>query len=727
MSEFGPVDNKEDLFRSFTDGHGAVRQVLEGGFNMLIVQRSDYDALQDRPRGAAWAGNYNRLLDLCEEHGAGMMFEMRIGQIINGRTKAFPLITAAGKSAYGEGDPSLPGFKEKVETGARRLFECMPDTPSFYGIRAASEVRDRMEPAATEVMRERYRTFSGRPIPAGCTGRMPKSHFRIADFPIGRVIPHDYPIYDFYRWWWTRGDGWNEYDEQLVRIAEGCCGRKVLSDYEPSTRVPPFRGAGGGAVSMVAQWSSPARSQPFNVAFATAEQQAMARSYPGQGVFVSVQGISYRTEIAPQEKTPKNPPKWYAEFPNTKYPTTPSALLREAYWCAVMRKLDGIDAYSGASYFTVKDKDESWEKHRLGVGYRHTDPTAWPVVSNFYLTVATPFGPLLRAAAERPMEVAVLESAASTLFANRGTWGWRGSLFNIGTALAGAGLSPHVLYEEDLLEKGVPKSVKVLVLSGCDVLEEGTVKAIREWQTSVPGAVTLADRNLVPAVVPDAYLPKLETTGDGEADIAAFRRFGDELKAMLAPTYRPYVEGPAKTVTHAREWGNGDFVFVVNDNRGYGDYVGPWKAVLDRGLPNKGDVRVRRKAGAVYDLLAHRLVKSRTKKADGATWTHFDVSFDTNDGRLFMLVEEPLKPLKVEVRRTMSCETEVRVSSDNPDALIPIRIDVPGRKRPFYSVIKGGRWRRAFPSGEGKVIVANLADGSVVAGNDSMEATEKCR
>lgn len=713
MSEFGPLDNKEDLFREISGFDFSIaRQALDGGCNMIMGHRGDYSAAIDRATDELFANRYNHVLDVCEEYGAGLIFRMCFGQYIP-RVKAYPLLTAHGRSAYGASDPSLPGFKEKVGIGARRQFERIPDSPAFYGIRPASEVRDRMEPADTEVMRERYRAYSGREIPPGCTERMPQNHSRISDFPIGRVIPHDYPIYDFYRWWWKRGDGWNEYNEQVARIVEERYGRTMLTEYDPSTRVPPFRGAGGGAVTMLGQWTYPARPQPFNVAFATAEQQAMARSYPGQGVFVSIQCISYRTEIAPAGKTPANPPKWYAEFPNTKYPTTPSALLREAYWCAVMRKMDAIGAFSGHSLFTIKGKDEPWEKYRLSSYTRHTDPTAWPVVSNFYCNVATPLGPLLRAAEERPMEVAVLESAASTLFAGRGTWGWMGSLFNIGTALVGAGLSPHVLYEEDLLEKGVPKSVKVLVLSECDVLEEGTVKAIREWQTSVPDAITFADRYLVPAIVPDAYLPKLELTKDGEADIAAFRRFGNELKAMLAPMYRPYVEGPAKTVTHAREWGNSDFVFVVNDNRGYGDYVGPWKTVLDKGLPNKGAVRVRRKAGAVYDVLAHKLVKSWTKKEDGAVWTHFNVSFETNDGRLFMLVAEPLKPLKVDVHRTC-CEVEVRVSSDNPDALIPIKVDVPGRQRPFYSVIKGGRWRRTFKAGNGKVIVTNLSDGSIL-------------
>ena len=718
MSEFGPADNKEDLYR-FLSGSTTSPDVIEsavaGGFNMFRDYRSDYDAKTDRQSGVSRANAYNGMLDLCEKHGVGVLFSMRFGQFME-FAKECPLVTARGRSKHGKSDPTRADFREKVETGARRLFECIPDSPAMFGIRTASETRDGMEPAATEVMRERYRAFSGRDIPAGCTERMPKNHSRIKDFPVGRVIPHDYPIYDFYRWWWKRGDGWNEHNEQVGRIAEVFFARKILLNYDPSTRVPPFRGAGGGAVTVLGQWTYPTRPQPFNVAFATVEQQAMARSYPGQGVFADVQGISYRTHLAPPEKTPHNPPKWYTEFPNTKYPTTPAAILREAYWYAVMRKMDGIAAYGALSFFTLKGSNETWDEYRLNARPRHTDPAAWPVVSNFFLNVATPLGPLLRAAEERPIEVAVLESASSTLFAGRGSWGWVGPMFNIGTALVGAGLSPHVLYEEDLLEKGVPKSVKVLVLAECDVLEAGTVKAIREWQTSVPGAVTLADRNLVPVIVPDAYLPKIETTGDGEADIAAFRRFGDELKAMLAPTYRPYVEGPAKTVTHAREWGNSDFVFVVNDNRGYGDYVGPWKTVLDRGLPNRGSVRVRRNAGAVYDLLAHRAVKiGRAKEKDGV-WTQFDVSFDTNDGRIYMVTSEPLKPLKVEARRSRG-DVEVRISSDNPDALVPVRVDVPGREKPLYSVIRGGRWRRTFPAGEGKIVVTNLADGSVAEAN----------
>lgn len=708
MSEFGPMDNREDLLRVFGGaGPAIVTNAIDGGCNVVTLTRHDYRAEYDRVLNAATADNFNRIIDYCASRGANVFYRMCFGQYIP-RIKAFPLMTVRGASLRGESDPSLPGFKEKVEIGARRQLALMADSPAFLGIRPASEVRDRMEPAATEVMRERYRAFCGKEIPAGCTERMPQNHARIADFPVGRVIPHDYPIYDFYRWWWTRGDGWNEYNEQVARLAEERFGRKILSSYDPSTRVPPFRGAGGGAVTMIAQWTYPCRVQPFNVAFANAEQQAMARSYPGQGVFSSIQGISYRTEIAPPKNTPANPPKWYTDFPNAKYPTTPAACLREAYWVSVMRKIDGIGAYGADALFKILGK-QTWDEYRMSDHYRYTDPEAWPVTTNFLLGVATPFGPLIRAAEERPMEVAVLESAASTLFASRGTWGWRGKLFNLGTALVGAGLSPHVLYEEDLLEKGVPRSVKVLVLAECDVLEEGSVKAIREWQTSVPDGVTLADRDLVPAIVPDGYLPELNLPTDGEGNLAGFRKFADELKAMLKPVYRPYVEGPAKTVVHAREWGNSDFVFVVNDNRGYGDYVGPWKAVLDKGLPNKGTVRVRRKAKAVYDLLAHKLVPSWVKGG----MTNFEVKFDTNDGRIFLLADAPLNPLTLAVNRSC-CGNEIIVSSSNPDVMIPIRVDAPGRTSPFYSVIRGGRWRHSFPAGDGKVTVTCLADGSRV-------------
>ena len=288
ISEFGPLDNKEDLFRSFSGLHTRIaKETLEGGCNLLVINRVDYNAGTDRPYSPGFASECNRILDLCEEYGASFLFRMCFGQYIP-RTKAYPLVTAHGLNLRGESDPTLPGFKEKVEIGARRHFARIPDSPAFLGIRPSSEVRDRMEPAATEVMRERYRAFSGREIPVGCTERMPDNHARIADFPVGRVIPHDYPIYDFYRWWWTRGDGWNEYNEQVVRIAEERFGRKILSEYDPSTRVPPFRGAGGGAMSLLAQWTYPCRYQPYNVAFADAEQQAMARSYPGQGVFSSI-------------------------------------------------------------------------------------------------------------------------------------------------------------------------------------------------------------------------------------------------------------------------------------------------------------------------------------------------------------------------------------------------------------------------------------------------------
>ena len=123
--------------------------------------------------------------------------------------------------------------------------------------------------------------------------------------------------------------------------------------------------------------------------------------------------------------------------------------------------------------------------------------------------------------------------------------------------------------------------------------------------------------------------------------------------------------------------------------------------LLEKGQPNAGVVTVKRTAGAVYDLVKHRAVPFESK--DGVT--RIPVSYDTNDGRVFMAVDAPFKPLSFTVEGS-----KLTVTSSDRAAMIPIRIDGFGTK-PWYAVIRDGRWSRDFGVKGKDVIVTNLADG----------------
>ena len=181
--------------------------------------------------------------------------------------------------------------------------------------------------------------------------------------------------------------------------------------------------------------------------------------------------------------------------------------------------------------------------------------------------------------------------------------------------------------------------------------------------------------------------------------------------AALAKTCREwapaYVESDNKYVfLRTRTYGAADYVFAINDKRDFGDYVGPWRRIMDKGMPNEATVKVNRKAGAVYDLVRHQAVPFSVEGGK----TLIPVKYETSDGRLLMVAPRPLGPLKFKTR-VVEGGVKVAVLSPDADVMIPIKI-TSATSKPFYGVVYGGKWMRMVKGASAdSVKFTNLADG----------------
>ena len=183
---------------------------------------------------------------------------------------------------------------------------------------------------------------------------------------------------------------------------------------------------------------------------------------------------------------------------------------------------------------------------------------------------------------------------------------------------------------------------------------------------------------------------------------AAVMRAAAKLKEIVGqwvPLYADTDDG--HIFAHVRSCKDADYGFAINDKRGYGDYVGQWKRVMEKGLPNAGQVTVARPAGAVYDLVRHAAVPFEVQ--DGKTV--IPVSYATNDGRLLMVTAKPLAALSVKVEGE-----NVTVTSPDKGVMIPIEVVCDGEK-PRYGVVEDGAWTRPYKKGA-NLRVRNLADGN---------------
>ena len=690
----GPTDNPEDQFRGMWYlNRNAAADFAAAGFNFVFYVKRGFDVPNERlkPNSTAERDSW---IALGERYGFDLVEALGTLPYDPWLVKNFPQVREDGsKNNYTDmANPEVRRIVRKITELNAATFP--KDHPRLIGVMPASEVRDRSFPVSTKAFDDAWSAYSGgKPMPKHHNGKTSVHYSLLQGFPASRVIPDDRVDYEFYKWFWKHGDGWNDYFTETVHAFDRAAGRRLMTFYDPAVRCPPVWGSGGD-VAYLNHWTY-IYPEPFNISFATVRTQAMARGRPGQRVLQMAQAISYRSVLAPVGRRPEGPaPEWVLKDPEARYITTPPDLMQEAIWTLYSHQIDGILFHGWNSMV------DATAYGARKTSYRYTCEGLLSTISNLFTGVGRELGPLFKALPESSRRVALLESLPAWIFAKRGGDGAYDA-----TALAATlgGLMPYVLYDEEIARDGIPPETEVLLMPFCDVLVETTAAAVKAFQAR--GGIVFADRNVSPDILPDGELPEFVRRRRAAVDTPALRGNAQKLKAMVCNRMALDAESDRDDIfVRLRRMPAGDYLFAINDRRGPGGYIGPWGIVWEKGLPNRGRVCVRRKAGAVYDLARHSAVPFEVR--DGRTFV--DVAYDTNDGRVLLFADRPLSPLEVSVR-----SGRVHVGTADSGLMVPIRVEVDGRA-PFYGVVRDGSWAHDFGEAE-TVRVTNLADGGVWA------------
>lgn len=708
----GPVRKDTDQIRFFwLISPYYYERIRDLGFTHLL--NTYFGSLDSRTGRFSEASAVNRreLMDKMLADGLVYM-ESSILAYDKSIARKYPRIRKDGTKNPKNLDAANPAALELCISLAKQAADMIGDHPAYGGVLPSSEVRDGSHPSFTPHQEKSFEKAAGIKIPPEAEKRVAPHYSKLKDFPAGRIVPDDWPLLVYYRWFWKEGDGWNRFQTAIAEAYRPRNGQPFFSFYDPSVRVPPVYGS-GGKVDFLNQWTY-VHPEPYNISYVISEQQAMARGTPGQGVFTMIQGICYRSRTAPRDRKVPDPPSWVKDRPNAVYITTPPDLVREALWNTFSRRLDGIGVFAWRALFDAAPLGAS----KTAADYQHTNPDTVKVIGELFRRVAIPLGPLLRKIPERPPEVAVLESYASTFFAGRGSWGWEGRIFDCGIMLTAARLAPHVLYEEEIA-RGVTESIKVLVMPHCDVLTQSAFEKVREFRKR--GGLVVADQFLVPGIRPDFLLPDFTRRQRGNIDKAALQKAASKLRSLLADVYQPYADSDnPDLLTWVRSSGNADYLFVINDKRTFSDYIGQYGIVMEKGLPNRGKVTIARRCGAVYDLEKHCRVPFSSDRGK----TVIEVDFTTNDGKLFLLTDRPLGKLELRApsKAKLGGSAEIQICSPDRKVLIPVRITITApdgnpTDDSGYAVVENGVFRKQItfpenaPGGIWKIAVRNLADG----------------
>ena len=659
-----PSANPDDQMRYIWGSHDGIHPWLKRfGFNTVI--------------------HATELETLPHFKADGFDFVRQCGGIVSNPAlmKKYPRINRDGTKWERTVDASDPDYRRETHGKFAAVAQKLKALDCRVGVQPASELRIRTRPSHTPRHDAAFKAATGLDVPPEADGREAPHWSKLKDVPADRAIDENHPVLAYYRWFWKEGDGFGPVFADGERTVREALGYVPFSFMDPAIRVPPLW-CGCPALSHLSQWQV-VDPDPYQHAYIVSEVKAMARGNPGQRTLMMVQGIFGRWDAdlrllkgVDGGKLP-DAPAWLRDRPLGLYITPPPDMFRESIWACLSRQIDGVGFHGWNCLF---DGVPFGDK-KTAAGYVFTNDRTTNVIDEVFNTVAVPLGPLFKAAEERAPEVAVLESYTSALLSGKAPWDWKLAGFHCGVRATAANLAPYTLYEEEIARYGIPLSVKVILAPECEIVTKTTARALREFRAR--GGRIVGDAKLAPAVTADAQL---------SADPA-------ELGAIVRRFMTPYAASDRPTLlASARIAGSADLVFVLNDNRTYGDYIGQWKRLREKGLPERGTVTVNRSAGAVYDLVAHQPVPFTSEGGR----TAITVAFASCGGKALLVTEKPLGKLAV------AREGDELVVRSPDGAMIPVGL-FSSDGRPRYGIVRKGVWRTRAPAGSAKVV--NLATG----------------
>ena len=581
--------------------------------------------------------------------------------------------------------PEISKFCYNVGASVARTYG---DFPALDAALLHTEVRGHAQPCFHEHDREAFRRYAGIDIPDEVRIKSGVRYEELPEFPESRVIPDDHPIYQYYRWYWKRGDGWNGLNSALHRGLKSTGREDMWTFHDPAVRVASVYGS-GGQVDVISQWTY-TYPDPVRIGLATDELLAMAAGADhSQRVMKMTQIIWYRNQTAPpapggsgrpdsgrpgapqpeeDAEAPTHRAAWEQEQPDAPFITIAPMHLREAFWTKIARPITGIMYHGWQSLVPVATPGN----------YRHTHPQTKHELARLVKEVLEPLGPTLLQVPAASSDVALLESFAAQMFARRGTYGWgRSWLGDVYHILQYAQLPPEIIYDETVMQQSLDR-FRVLVMGDCDVITETMADRIEAFQDG--GGLIVGDERLALAIKPDMVIELYERTGRADEDKAALLARAAQLRDDLDGRYSGYLDSAnPQVITRLRRYGTTDYVFAVNDHREFGEYVGHHGRVMENGLPSATTLTVGRDGGFVYDLVDGCQVPVRR----AGPKLRLDLRLGPCEGRVFMMTEQEIAGVHIEgpeeavAGRAVTYIISVLDGEGLPvDAVVPIRVDI---------------------------------------------------
>ena len=261
-------------------------RLKELGFNQCLGFGADLDTIwkagkpvvADSATAVDGVLATKRMLDSALANDIGIAAQLYPGYFLKQKPELARVDRNGKPYSRHDCNAALPGLAEFSENVGKSIAQTYGKHPAFVAALVNSEVRDDSEVSFSEFDRAAYRKYAGRDIPDEITTKSGVAWKTLKDFPGDRVIPDDHPLLQFYRWFWTVGDGWNGLHTALHRGLKSSGRDDIWTWYDPAIRVPSIGGS-GGEVDVLSQWTYTEPS-PLRVGYFCDEVFAMAAASP---------------------------------------------------------------------------------------------------------------------------------------------------------------------------------------------------------------------------------------------------------------------------------------------------------------------------------------------------------------------------------------------------------------------------------------------------------------
>ncbi len=587
---------------------------------------------------------------------------------------------------------AFSGLNHLSGTTGARLMTGFRDFQTWAGVWLNAAPRSTSQPGFSAPEREAYRKFSGQDIPAEVQSGGGVDWKTVAGFPTDRVLPDEHPLLKYYRWFWTAGNGWKGVNDLWYMGMDKR--RQERSDvwtlHDPTISQPSIAGADTLA-NIIGDRTQDSRD-PLLAGLCADQLLAMSTAH---GREISIHGIiplSWdREKVSPYgaEGTAESIRLEDLISPAKQISIAP-AMLKANLWMMLARPVKGLVC---TGWPALRSSGSSLNSVRA------THPQAYAAFRDMADRVIRPLGPMLARRTPWRSPVAMLESFTSQMFAGRGLYrGTSPRTLEVWQAMQRAHVQADIVYEDSIAAGGLDGR-DILIMTECDVLPASLVDKLKQWQQG--GGKIIADEHLCPALKADALLseppvpsppvtppPVPVATNDNPASVP--------VTPPPAPAPLPLPERLAQickdlgwlprvtcdnpdVILHASSTGEATCLFVINNSREAGTYVGQHGLVKENGLPVSADLNLGSDSINVYDLTRSAFVLPK-RGDNGLT---IPLKLGPAEGRVFMLSSAPLLELNLDLPETATCgnvaEARITLSTSGGrpmPAAIPVAVRI---------------------------------------------------